>query len=503
MREILISCPDATGLGVDICRVILDFGLTIQSADLSTDAQWCFLVMRVALAPNAPPRWNLLKERLEAYCPNSTDYTLQRLQPWLTESPKIPFLLKISGYDQQGMLNALTQALWDLDVSAIKASISTNENGVVEDLFWLTDNKNELPDPGRKAEICDRVIRILGKRAHCGIEQADVKALAMPSSLVDAGAHSINKIELQRSCSTSTSFSNLRRLTKKNDVREEQHMDVLCAAHAVDIVSTTLPLQESSLPADATQNVEVVVDNATSASFTMLTLRCADRKGLLYDIFRALKNVDVRIGYGRLSTSKVKETDVNVVEADLFVQDVQTGRVLEPHMLDVLCARVKRAVALPLKVDVVDRDSGRSAELTVAAEVDAGGRGRPRVTHDVTRGLSAVGVSVDVADVFVNGSTLSVLKEEGGSDMVESPPALEVHRFLVHRIDGKPTLASEEDKKVLQKVIEDHLLGTSAAALTTPHLLSHFEGPSMVSERKSKGADLLKTLSAQWSSGLV
>ena len=29
VREVRISCPDATGLGVDIARMLLDFGLRI------------------------------------------------------------------------------------------------------------------------------------------------------------------------------------------------------------------------------------------------------------------------------------------------------------------------------------------------------------------------------------------------------------------------------------------------------------------------------------------
>lgn len=34
MREIRISCPDATGLGCDITRMLLDFGLKILSGAL-------------------------------------------------------------------------------------------------------------------------------------------------------------------------------------------------------------------------------------------------------------------------------------------------------------------------------------------------------------------------------------------------------------------------------------------------------------------------------------
>ncbi len=48
VREVRISCPDATGLGCDIARMLLDFGLRILTGDLSTDGTWCYLVFVVS-----------------------------------------------------------------------------------------------------------------------------------------------------------------------------------------------------------------------------------------------------------------------------------------------------------------------------------------------------------------------------------------------------------------------------------------------------------------------
>lgn len=42
------------------------------------------------------------------------------------------------------------------------------------------------------------------------------------------------------------------------------------------------------------KEVEVSVDNETSNCHSMMTLRCRDRKGLLYDLFRSLKDIDLR-----------------------------------------------------------------------------------------------------------------------------------------------------------------------------------------------------------------
>ena len=156
------SCPDATGLGVDIARMLLDFGLRILRGDISTDGKWCFIIFKVCLSsgelrwacrqagrqagrqstvllgrqagsawlhlelqrrlppplasrlttPSAPlyfhtpvpaclpagvpPRWQLLKSRLDAICPSGTD-TLQQLWRWRSvPKEQQPFLLQAS-----------------------------------------------------------------------------------------------------------------------------------------------------------------------------------------------------------------------------------------------------------------------------------------------------------------------------------------------------------------------------------------------------------------------
>ena len=79
--EVRISCPDATGLGCDVARMLFDFGLRITdgalhpfpmvtpwapilshllrnsefahefydpAGDVSTDGKWCFLIFKVS-----------------------------------------------------------------------------------------------------------------------------------------------------------------------------------------------------------------------------------------------------------------------------------------------------------------------------------------------------------------------------------------------------------------------------------------------------------------------
>lgn len=117
MREVRISCPDATGLGVDLTRVLLDFGLRILQGDISTDGKWCFMVFRVQLSSGVPPRWQLLRARLGSMCPNGTA-ALDALWRWRSlpkEHP--PFLLQVASYDRQGMLHSLTHVLWESDAT--------------------------------------------------------------------------------------------------------------------------------------------------------------------------------------------------------------------------------------------------------------------------------------------------------------------------------------------------------------------------------------------------
>lgn len=65
---ITVNCPDKTGLGCDLCRLILFFGLSIVRVDVSTDGKWCYIVFWVIGKPNT--RWSLLKKRLMGVCPS-------------------------------------------------------------------------------------------------------------------------------------------------------------------------------------------------------------------------------------------------------------------------------------------------------------------------------------------------------------------------------------------------------------------------------------------------
>lgn len=154
------------------------------------------------------------------------------------------------------------------------------------------------------------------------------------------------------------------------------------------------PIPMSPAATAASAEVAVEVDNATSTSYTMISLRCKDRKGLLYDIFLKLKEVNLRVAFARVDV----DPSSSECQADLFVQEAEGSRISDPDILTELTGILSKAAAFPFRIEVNDTMEGAATEVKVAAEVDAGGRGRPRVTYDVTQGLSSAGVGVYCAD---------------------------------------------------------------------------------------------------------
>lgn len=138
---ITVNCPDKTGLGCDLCRIILFFGLSVVRGgepkvgiflaflvllafkdwifmgvclglDVSTDGKWCYIVFWVVgSSTGAPTRWGLLKKRLLGACPAASSasglyisYYRQQELLMMEHKPQV-FLLKFSCYDRMGLLH--------------------------------------------------------------------------------------------------------------------------------------------------------------------------------------------------------------------------------------------------------------------------------------------------------------------------------------------------------------------------------------------------------------
>lgn len=448
VREIRISCPDVTGLGVDIFRVLLDFGLRVLGADFSTDGSWCFLVLVVTLSPGTPSRWALLKARLQEVVPTEAD-NLRKLCP-STPKSRQPYAIHISGSDRKGMLHSMTHALWEADLAMIKAHVTTTAFGEVRDTFFVFDNRDELPHAHRILEICDRVkgaLAALGSDVDVEIEQAATSRMSETSRTEDDFSHG-NLIK-RVSCKDVISDASLRAIVSRKKLSTSSDDD----RHSPDLGSCPETVVGHGLevcPSQKRTEVAVEVDNTTSQTSTLLTLRCKDRKGLLYDLFVALKDVAIRVTYGRVAV----DTTLGRCIVDLFVQDTDYNRIMDEDLLNELTERVRLAAALPVRIEVADADDGEAMEVTIAANVDAGGRGRPRVTFDVTQGLCAAGVDVCFADIFVDD------KEQLSPDLGAS--AQEIHRFLVHLPEGSGS-PKERSKHDLLEVVQACLTGTRPA----------------------------------------
>ena len=266
LREVRLSCPDATGLGCDAARVLLDCGLAVRRGDVSTDGRWCFMVFLVR-APLPPPSgpspepsegarrqlertWEALRRKLQAVAPQAAGVRppgagrrgradaaatagaaprslsaaplLEKPRSSLSRDDEnrsslaatelaadsslaaadasasaaaaasaLPFVVRVAGApDTRGTLHALVDALWAADLTVYRAEAGFAQRGAtggagrregkrgggggggesasgrssppppppppprfVADSFWVLDNRGELPDPNRAAEV--------------------------------------------------------------------------------------------------------------------------------------------------------------------------------------------------------------------------------------------------------------------------------------------------------------------------------------------------------------
>jgi len=450
-REIVISAPDATGLGVDITRVFLDFGVTVKDCDLMVDGGWVLLVFRVSLERDTPARWGLLKQKLYSVCPKDID----KLHV-LSHIPKVdsaPFIVTISGTDFHGMLHQIAHALWEADCSLCKAHVST-EGNVVTDTFWIYDNKGRLPHSSRRTDISNRLIGLLGSDVGCEISPAPRAAHVVPkniSAVLESG-YEEGCGPRRLACKDAASHSSLQSLAEdgRHTMRQWSSSDSLSShemsessqqTKMASLLSFKSHLSVVSKEFDKTELVSIDVDSETSNEFILLQIRCKDRKGLLYDIFVQLKEIRVRVANCRTKVDRMGHATI-----DLMIQDAYGGELVSCQSTPALVSRLKEAVAKPVQVFLSNADTNGLYKLLVVAMIDCGGRGRPRVVYDVSKVLADVRMSIVDCEVFV---------EEGVSDEDES---YEVHTFFIRPCVQSLSL-SQDDKSHLAEAIVQCLEG--------------------------------------------
>ncbi|KAK7402178.1 hypothetical protein VNO78_14232 [Psophocarpus tetragonolobus] len=353
---ITVNCPDKTGLACDICRIVLDLGLCITKGDVSTDGVWCYIVLWVTphsvLLPITCSHL-ILKERLQGICPPC----LASFYPIHQPSHSSPlYLLYLCCLDRKGLLHDVTHVLSQLELTIHKVKVTTTPDATVLDLFFVTDNKELLHTRKRQDETCETLKAVLRDSCiSCQLQLAgpEYECNQHISSLSPALAEELFRCEL-------------------SDVE----------VRSQDLSPDMMKLKKTN----------VTLDNSLSPAHTLVQIRCADHKGLLYDIMRTFKDMNMKISYGRFSPNSLGYRDL-----DIFVQQKDGKKILDAEKQSALCSRLKLEMLHPLRVIIANR--GPDTELLVANPVELSGKGRPRVFYDVTFALKTLGICVFSAEV--------------------------------------------------------------------------------------------------------
>ncbi|KAF7823589.1 ACT domain-containing protein ACR9-like [Senna tora] len=352
---ITINCPDKTGLGCDICRIILDFGLYITKGDISTDGIWCYIVLWVF--PHSAllsMRWSNLKDRIQEICPPCSAAFFFNQQPTTRSSPV--YLLKFCCLDRKGLLHDVTQVLCELELTIQKVKVTTTPDDRVLDLFFITDNMELLHTKKRQDETCERLHTVLRDSCiSCELQLAGLE-------------YEYNQ-----------SISSLSPVLAEELFR-------------CDLTGNEECYQALSPDMTKLKKINVTLDNSISPAHTLLQIHCADHKGLLYDTLRALKDMNMKISYGRFSHNTRGYRDL-----DLFIQQKDGKKIVDPEKQNALCSRLKLEMLHPLRVIITNR--GPDTELLVANPVELSGKGRPRVFYDVTFALKTLGICIFSAEI--------------------------------------------------------------------------------------------------------
>ncbi|KAJ1392219.1 ACT domain [Sesbania bispinosa] len=348
---ITVNCPDKTGLGCDLCRIILFFGLSIVRGDVSTDGKWCYIVFWVV--GKQKTRWSLLKKRLVGACPSCSSasgisYYRSDLHP-----PKPPdvFLLTFCCHDRKGLLHDVTEVLCELELTIKKVKVSTTPDGKVMDLFFITDTRELMHTKKRKDDTIEQLKDILED----AIISIDIELVGPEIT----------------ACSQASSF--------------------LPPAITEDVFDLELPdlVRSGTLRSDY---VSITMDNMLSPAHTLVQIMCQDHKGLLYDIMRTLKDYNIQISYGRFTTKPRGKCEI-----DLFIMQADGKKIVDPNKQSSLSSRLRMELLRPLRVTVVSR--GPDTELLVANPVELSGKGRPLVFYDITLALKMLGICIFSAEI--------------------------------------------------------------------------------------------------------
>ncbi|XP_073290303.1 ACT domain-containing protein ACR10-like [Primulina huaijiensis] len=345
---ITVNCRDKTGLGCDLCRIILFFGLTVVRTDMSTDGKWCYIVFWVVGKPST--RWSLLKKRLMEACP-SCSLASVILSEEAETKPSDVFLLKFCCHDRKGLLHDVTEVLCELELIIKRVKVSMTPDGKAMDLFFITDTRELLHTKKRKDDTYGHLRAVLGdSMISCEIEMVGPEITSSsqgPSFLSDAITDEMFYLETPD---------------------EHQNRTV------------------------AFKSPSITIDNLLSPAHTLVQIVCQDHKGLLFDVMRTFKDYNIQISYGRFTKKEKSEC-----ELDLFIMQADGKKIIDLSKQKSLCSRLRVELSRPLRVALINR--GPDTELLVANPVELSGKGRPLVFYDITLALKLLDKGIFLADI--------------------------------------------------------------------------------------------------------
>ncbi|KAI3809031.1 hypothetical protein L1987_24998 [Smallanthus sonchifolius] len=391
---VTVNCPDKAGLGCDLLRIILEFGLYVTRGDFSTDGKWCYIVLWVVPRPSSlRVDWESLNKRLLSCCPSFLPaFYLNQL----TGGSKPPplYLLTVFSRDRKGLIHDVTKVLCELDLSIQRVKVTTTPDGKVLDLFFVTDAMDLLHTQIRREGTCEHLRVMLGECCiSCELQ------LAGPEYDIQQGRSCISE-EVAKELFGSELF-----------VKEDQP-------------------RTTSGDVSKVEKASITVDNLLSPTHTLLQIQCLDQKGLIYDILKISKDCDIRIVHGRICAS-VK----GYRSLDLFIQNEDGKKIVDKDNQVALCSRLKEEMLHPLRVIITNR--GPDTELLVANPVELSGKGRPRVFYDVTLALKTLKICVFSAEIGRHSA---------------SNRQWEVYRFLLDESRGSPSTSNRAKRDIVDEV---------------------------------------------------
>ncbi|EEF33924.1 ACT domain-containing protein ACR9 [Ricinus communis] len=390
---VTVNCPDQAGLGCDLCRIILEFGLSISRADFSTDGRWCYIVFWVVPhSTSHKVNWDSLKNRLSCASPPCLGPFYFDQKSNVTSVPSL-YLLKFCFVDRKGLLHDVAKILTELEFTIQRVKVMTTPDGKVVDLFFITDGLDLLHTEKRRSDTCRHLASVFKECCiSCELQLAgpEYESLQAFSSLPLPIAEELFSCE---------------------QLEEKTCSQALCTDTIADKATVT-------------------VDNNMSPAHTLLQLKCIDQKGLFYDILRTSKDCNIRVAYGRFSSSLKGYRNM-----DLFIQQTDGKKIMDPKHQLMLCSRLKAEMLRPFRVIIANR--GPDTELLVANPVELSGKGRPRVFYDVTLALKTLGICIFSAEIARHST---------------QDQQWEVYRFLLNENCEVPLASAQARKQIVDRV---------------------------------------------------